>query len=106
MHQSEFDFTAVQEHHTKEVHQNSIEAFHSIEDKANRRQVVLDVFKRKQAPLTDRQVQHILGIAEKNGVSPRITELKESGDLIEVGNIKDEFTGKKVRLLALSEILN
>jgi hypothetical protein len=105
MQQIEIDFTANEVHH-KNIHENSIESYHSITDKSKRREIVLRVFKQKQAPLTDRQVQHILGIAEKNGVSPRITELKKAGALVEMGKMKDPFTGKTVRLLALSEIMN
>jgi hypothetical protein len=67
---------------------------------------VFDVFKRKQAPLTDRQVANILGFHDMNQVRPRISELKEAGALIEMGKMRDPFTGKTVRLLALSEILN
>jgi hypothetical protein len=33
-----------------------------------------------------------------NAVRPRITELVESGDLIEVGKIKDELTKRAVRM--------
>jgi hypothetical protein len=105
MQQVELDFTAM-EHTEKQVHQNSIEAFHSIEDKANRREVVLDVFKRKQAPLTDRQVKNLLGLDDMNLARPRISELVKSGDLVEMGSMKCPFTGKKVRLTALKSILN
>lgn len=105
MYQMEIDFSAM-EHTEKNIHQNSIDAFHSIEDKASRRQVVLDVFKRKQAPLTDRQVKNLLGFDDLNQVRPRLTELVKSGDLIEVGVMKCPFTGKKVRLTALKSILN
>ena len=98
-----FDLPAV---HEKNIHQNSIESFHSIKDKAARREVIFNVFKRKKAPLTDRQVVNILGFNDMNQVRPRLSELKDAGALIEIGKIKDDQTGKTVRLLALAEILN
>lgn len=46
---------------------------------------------------TDRQMMHILGFTDMNSVRPRITELTDTGYLVEVDSVRDEVTGKTVR---------
>jgi hypothetical protein len=49
--------------------------------------------------LTDRQVKDELGFTDMNQVRPRISELIKSGWADQVGSVKDEETGKTVRIV-------
>ena len=51
----------------------------------------------------DREVMRMLDFTDMNKVRPRITELVDAGVLREVGTVKDETTGRHVRLVARSE---
>lgn len=42
----------------------------------------------QQGPLADREVQEILGLRERNGVSPRIGEMRDDRLIAEVGSKK------------------
>lgn len=84
----------------KEVHQNSIDAYHSL-DRDTRRKHVLAVYQaRPNEALTDRMVVKALGFEDMNQARPRITELCKSGMLVETGKVTDLLTGKKVRTLS------
>lgn len=82
-----------------DVHQNSIEAYHSSGPLISRRaRMVLD-WVRANGSATDRQVMDGLGFREPNQVRPRITELVDAGELREVGSTSCPVTGKTVRLV-------
>ncbi len=88
------------------MHPNSLDAFAEAQASgvfSERHQMILRIV-RDFGPLTDRAVQRALGFADGNAVRPRVTELVKRGVLREVGNIKDETTGKTVRLVALKEL--
>jgi predicted HTH transcriptional regulator len=82
-----------------EIHANSLAAYHSTPcERSERAAAVLAVI-REQGPMTDRQVMRALKFSEPNAVRPRITELVKDGALVEVGSVRDEITGKTVRLV-------
>lgn len=83
------------------VHANSIECYHSL-NLSERQAIVYGAFV-GAIFLTDRQAKERLGEADMNAVRPRITEMVDSGVLVECGKMKDEVTGKTVRVCAIAE---
>lgn len=79
------------------IHQNSVVAFHADLDRFSRRAREILEWITAHGPRTDRQVMDGMGFREPNQVRPRITELVESGALMEVGDIVCPVTGKRVR---------
>lgn len=51
---------------------------------------------------TDRQIKDRLGFADMNAVRPRVTELVARGVLVECGDVRDEVTGKTVRVVRMA----
>lgn len=86
---------------SREVHRHSREAFNSTATmRHDRRAIVLGLFQDNPAlSFTDRQALNRLypGSGDMNMVRPRITELIESGYLIECGSVSCPVTGKTVR---------
>ena len=82
-------------HETHQMHENSLIAFNTL-DKHTRRLMVLACYERSGYPLTDRQVCQMLGFSDLNAVRPRITEAVQSGELVEVGKVRE--TGRPVRM--------
>jgi hypothetical protein len=82
------------------VHDNSIVAFHDTEnDREKRKQAVLLVFRGAWPQgMTDRQVMESLGFKDPNAARPRITELTLSGHIAEIGKVRDQLTGRSVRV--------
>lgn len=86
-------------------HKNSGEAYvQELPRFSKREQEIIGVLKSAImiGGLTDRKIQLMLGYADKNAVSPRITEMVERGVLVEVGHAIDGHTGKKVRIVNLA----
>jgi hypothetical protein len=83
------------EHTAHMIHDNSIEAFHTL-DRHTRKLMVLACYERADRPLTDREVCKMLGFSDPNSVRPRTTEAIQSGDLVECGKVKEN--GRTVRL--------
>lgn len=83
-----------------DVHENSIVTYHETNtERTVRKEAVLQAYRdRAGHPLSDRMVASILGFKDMNAVRPRITELVDAGDLIEVGKIRDELTKRPVRM--------
>lgn len=82
------------------MHINSIEAYYEELPKLSKRaRQIADFFYNNgyAGGYTDREVMNVLGYTEPNQVRPRITELIQLGILKEVGAVKCEITGKKVR---------
>lgn len=78
------------------MHANSIEAYKNI-DKKTLREKILKIYEMKYpCSLTDREVAFIIGAKDMNEVRPRISELKKSRKIEEVGKEIDYDTGKKV----------
>lgn len=82
----------------KNVHINSIKAYHEELDKISKRQAkVWSVLTLRGRPMTVREIMDELGTTDRNDVAPRVTELKEKG-LIRTANnkVKCRVTGKTV----------
>jgi predicted HTH transcriptional regulator len=79
------------------IHDNSIQAYRAEETKLSRRADAVLAWITRHGPHTDREVMEGMGFREPNAVRPRITELIESGRLMEVGNVRCPVTGKSVR---------
>lgn len=56
---------------------------------------------RRVGPGTDRELCRRMTFADLNMVRPRITELIDAGLLVELGSVKDETTGKTVRVVGV-----
>lgn len=82
------------------IHDNSVIAYHLM-DKDGRRKAILGVYG-PRSELTDRQVTYALGFQDLNAARPRISEMVNAGILIECGKVKDELTGRPVRLTRLA----
>ena len=81
----------------KQVHDNSVATFHSI-NRVNRSEEILRVYRdRYPDSLTDRDVKTILEFSDMNSVRPRITEMVKAGDLKETGTVIDRTTKKPTR---------
>ncbi len=81
-------------------HENSLEAWGTLDDIATRRAEVLRAYA-DCGPLTDREVMVRLRKRDPNSVRPRITELVKSGHLIEIGKRPDVVSGRRVRVCRL-----
>lgn len=82
------------------MHQNSLAAFDEIEEeRSDRANAIYGLLIAGGTAMTDRQVMHALGFHDMNAVRPRITELKESRWVQEVGTVECPVTGRHVRLV-------
>lgn len=81
------------------IHDNSLQAFRQEEPKLNRRATAILAWIQEHGPRTDREVMQGMGFAEPNAVRPRVTELIQSGKLMEVCNRICPVTGKRVRVV-------
>lgn len=81
------------------IHANSIEAYHSSGPLISKRARMVLNWITANGRATDRQVARGLGFQDMNACRPRITELLDLGALLEVGSVKCEVTGKKVRVV-------
>lgn len=86
-------------HQTHRIHENSRKAWREI-NTSQRETEILKVFE-QHGTLTDRQVCRIMGFPEMNNVRPRITEMIDSGVLVEVKKTRCPVTGKTVRACGL-----
>jgi predicted HTH transcriptional regulator len=84
------------------IHANSIAAYRSEQPRISRRaqQIIawLEIHPRK----TDREIMQGMGFSDMNSVRPRVTELVDSGRLVEVGEKVCPVTRKTVRIVDLS----
>lgn len=82
----------------QQVHDNSIQAYRSQEEKLSRRAEAVLEWISIHGPHTDREVAYGMGFGENlNAVRPRITELIDANKLMEVCNVKCPVTQKTVR---------
>lgn len=83
----------------KQIHQNSRESWRGLNISKRDREVIEALA--GSNGMTDREIMHATGLAEKNSVSPSITRLKQEGVIEEVGKTKCPTTGKTVRIVKL-----
>ncbi len=89
-------------HLSHTMHENSLEAYRSEEPKLSRRALAILTWITEHGPRTDRQVAQGMGFGnDMNAVRPRISELIESGKLMEVTSRKCPDTRKTVRVVDL-----
>lgn len=84
-------------HLTHRMHGHSVAAFRAEEVKLGRRAQAIVAWIEKHGPHTDREVAAGMGFDHRSAVQPRITELIESNQLMEVGDVACPVTGKRVR---------
>jgi hypothetical protein len=86
------------------IHPNSRKSYEEEVARGNPktyRERILDLLKKEQRPMTDRQIMMALGVAEKSNILPEVTRLVDKGKLYEYDRVKCEFTGKTVRRTTL-----
>lgn len=81
------------------VHKNSVAAYHEEKKKLSTRALLIAAWVQMHGRSTDRQVMIGMGFSEPNAVRPRITELVDAGELVEVDSVRCEVTGKTVRVV-------
>lgn len=83
------------------IHPNSKKVYEEEKPKLSKRaQIIYDALCKTKEPITDRQVQVVLGFAERGMVQPRITDLINAGLVWECGKTKCKVTNKQVRLVS------
>lgn len=83
------------------IHPNSVAANDRVKSKkATRAAMILVLFEFDQTPLSDRQIQLKLGMDERNAVSPTITDLLDSGKLVERGEIYCDYAKGMVKTVS------
>ena len=85
------------QHALHDMHANSLAAFDGVE-LGKREALVLSCYLLAGVAITDRDAMLRLGFTDPNAVRPRVTSLVDRGLLQEIGNVRDEITGKRVRL--------
>lgn len=79
------------------------EAFWHKEDKAPLRRSMICRALEECGPMTAEELTRYFGAAEKNYVRPRLTELKKTGVVVEVGVKQSPITGRNTAVWALRE---
>lgn len=91
----------------KKIHRHSTKAYHEIADSLPKMQrYIYKILLNAYDAQTDRNVKEISRCNDMNNVRPRITELIRKGLVEEVGSVKCEVTGKKVRLVTTPHSVN
>ncbi len=88
------------------VRENSIETYKALKDHLSGRQAEVYEYIEKHGKCTERQIKDGLGYNDMNAVRPRVTELIESGLLIEGLKIRDEVTNRPVRTVLIDTQCN
>jgi len=88
------------------VRENSIDTYIALKDHLSGRQAEVYEYIEKNGRSTERQIKDGLGYNDMNAVRPRVTELIESGLLIEGMKIRDETTGRPVRTILIDTQCN
>lgn len=71
-------------------------------DRGTRQQMILSAW---EGPMTAREIARKLGFSDLNAVKPRITELAQSGELIEAGKKWDQLTDRTVTCWRLAKAI-
>lgn len=85
------------------MHTNSLAAYASLGDGKMTRAMSIIKLMLDGISRTDRQIMKALGFTDMNAVRPRVTELIKKGVLEEICTIKDEDTGKPVRVVQIKQ---
>ena len=81
------------------MHRNSLDAYTIEHPKlTSRARLILENINQHGAA-TDREIRSRMGYSDMNMVRPRITELIERGELIEIRQVLDKTTNKTVRVV-------
>lgn len=80
------------------------EAFWHKEENAPLRRSMICQALEECGPMTAEELTAHFGAAEKNYVRPRLTELKKSGVVVEVGTKQSPVTGRNTTVWALREV--
>lgn len=86
------------------IHKNSTKSYKENESSGKgetHRKNIVALLTETDEPMTDRQIQSVLGVAEKSNIQPEITRLRQKGILKECGKVKCPVTGKTVRTVRI-----
>lgn len=83
------------------MHANSLRAYASEGIKLSRRASEVLGTIMQMGSTTDRMIKDRLGYRDMNSVRPRISELIKNGLVEECGNMRDNVTGKTVRIVRI-----
>lgn len=81
------------------IHANSHAAYHQERKKLSRRAMLILAWIDLNGQHTDREVMRGMGFSDMNSVRPRITELVDAGQLVEVRDVRCPVTRKTVRVV-------
>jgi Zn finger protein HypA/HybF involved in hydrogenase expression len=82
------------------IHENSIKSYHEELALGNTESYgarILELLAREDRPMTDREIQAVLGVGEKSNIQPEITRFVQRGVLYEYDRVECSYTGKTVR---------
>ncbi len=83
------------------IHANSRASFRECDFTDREREIVRE-YRDAIQPLTDREVMQRLGFADPNMVRPSITRMVERGFVVEVRNVYDPRTNRRVRCCTMA----
>ena len=84
------------------VHEHSRQAYHAELPRLSRRASAIVAWLAANPRVTDRDVMQGMGFTDMNAVRPRITDLIDTGEVVEVGSKVCPVTRKTVRIVDLS----
>ena len=88
----------------RSMHRNSLEAYRDEAPRLGARAAKIHALVLASGRTwTDRQIMSALGFSDMNSCRPRVTELIKAGMLSECGDVIDETTGKRVRIVRAKE---
>ncbi len=93
-------------HPVHRMHDNSLDAYAKELPRLSRRAMLIHAEVVLGGPGTDRQIMNRMGFTDMNAVRPRISEMIDLGVLREVATKKCPTTGKRVRVVDLSNSNN
>jgi len=83
------------------VRENSIDTFIALKDHLSGRSLEVYSYIEKNGQCTEREIKDGLGYDDMNAVRPRVTEMIESGLLIEGLKVRDGVTNRPVRTIMI-----
>lgn len=87
-------------HPSHRMHRNSLAAHDPAKLDERSRAILADI--ERNGAGTDRQIAARMGFEHRSYVQPRISDMVKAGVLREVGAVKDDTTGKTVRIVDLT----
>lgn len=88
------------------VRENSIDTYIELKDHLSGRSLEVYKYIEKHGKSTERQIKDGLGYDDMNAVRPRVTEMIESGLLIEGLKVRDSVTNRPVRTIMIDTQCN